>query len=553
MFNNNKNKIKKSSLDSIRVDENEWNSEREESRILMEQIRRNQEAQEALEAQNAPAANAEYTNDAPKKKKAGKNNITSYALDEALNSDYIKMEEDRQKLENEVVDRVRAKIRDTFADRIRTEKNKESFQREIRGKIGEFLQDEAKVITSIEDRDRLTSRIYNLIMGLGPLEDLFNSGFSEIMVSRYDHIFVEKNGKMVNSGVYFGSENELRTIVDQIVQTKGRTVNESSPMVDARLDDGSRVNAVIPSVAVDGTQLTIRRFPEKNLKEDDYLKYGSANRQILDFLRKSVEGRFTTIVSGGTGSGKTTLLNLMSNYLAFDPGLSVVTIEDSCELRLDHPNVRRLETKEAQNKEGTGAVSARALVKNAMRMRPDIVVVGEIRDYTILDFLRLATSGHDGGLTTIHNNSPKTLVDTIQMLAEYDPSVKLSEECVKRLYGNGVDLIVQIKRYPDKRRRISHITHVVGYGADAADELGIPENSNKYDPHGLYIRDIFKWVKTGIDENGIFKGEFRATGYVPKSLLEKAANNGVEFDLDIFKPVDTAEITDSTNTEVPAC
>lgn len=451
----------------------------------------------------------------------------------------VKMQSDqdleRKEQEEDVVKRVRQKVKDLFGDRIKEEKNNDKFKEEIREAIDGALKNEGRFVPTVSDRERLNTRIFNLIMGLGPLELLFTQGYSEIMVTRYDKIFVEEKGKLKLTDVQFASEEELYSIIEQMVSRIGRVINDSNPKADGILEDGSRFNAVLAPVAVDGAELTIRRFPEKMPTEEDYIKFESLDRDILSFLKMAVESKWNLIVSGGTGSGKTSLLNLMSNFLSYDPGLSVVTIEDSCELRINHINVRRYETK-AANASGAGGVTSRDLVKNVMRARPDVVIIGEIRDGTMADFLRLNTSGHEGGMTTVHNDSPEKLESTIQILFQMAKDYNFTENAISRLYANAVDLIIQIKRYSDHVRRISHISHVVGYGKDGAKELGILFKDPDYNPTEVYVRDIFVWRKTGVSENGVFTGKFEATGYVPKGLIEKAEENGVTIDTKLFEP-----------------
>jgi pilus assembly protein CpaF len=469
-----------------------------------------------------------------------KNNGSHSSKDENQTIDNLAEQKQKENIklkeqEELAVQNVRKKIKDMFGDRIKDERNSDKFKKEVHDAIDDSLRDEASLVRTVEHRERLNVRIYNLIMGLGPLELLFTKGYSEIMVSRYDRIFVEDKGKMKLVDVQFGSEEELNSIIEQMVSRIGRTVNSSTPTVDGRMEDGSRFNAVLMPVAVDGAQLTIRRFPEKMPTEEDYIKYESLDYKILRFFKLAVEAKWNLIVSGGTGSGKTSLLNLMSNFLSYDPGLSVVTIEDSCELRINHPNVRRYETKTA-NAAGTGAITSRDLVKNVMRVRPDVVIIGEIRDGTMADFLRLNTSGHEGGMTTVHSDSPEELENTIQILFQMAPDYNnFTENAISRLYADAVDLIIQIKRYSDHVRRISQISHVVGYGKAGAKKLEIAYGDPEYNPTEVYVRDIFVWRKTGVRENGVFEGSFEATGYVPKGLIEKADTNGLTIDENIFK------------------
>lgn len=442
--------------------------------------------------------------------------------------------EEEKALIDEAVIRTQERMKKMFGERLKVERSGETFKRELWYAIEEALKDEGRAIRTVEKREQVTSRIYNLIVGLGPLELLFSSGYSEIMVSRYDKIFFEEQGKMRLSEVRFENEQELRSVLERIVSPIGRVIDDMNPMVDGRLEDGSRFNAVIPPVALDGSHLTIRRFPEKDLKEEDYLEFGSLDQTILTFLKMAVEARLNLIVSGGTGSGKTSLLNLLGNFLGYDPGLAVITIEDSAELRIRHPNVRRYETR-AATAEGKGEVTSRMLVKNSMRERPDIIIIGEIRDGTMADFLRSASSGHDGCMTTVHNNSPEELESTVQILFQMAEDYNFSESAIRRLFANAVDIIIQIKRYPDHVRRISQITHVVGYGKRAAKKLGIAPGNPEYSADEVYLRDIFAWAKTGTGEKETFQGVFRPTGYIPLTAIEKARLYGVDIDTAIFK------------------
>lgn len=487
------------------------------------------ESNKEIERKNPPIATERQSK---KNKKKDPQEVTLEHILQRQTSDIS--QEDKKRKEDEVVVRVRERIKNKFGERIQSELKETTFKGEIKIAIEDALMDEGQDVTTIKDRNRIKERIYNLIMGFGPLEVLFKQGYSEIMVSRFDKIFVEEKGKMKLTNVQFGSEEELCTIIEQMVSRIGRVINDSVPMVDGRLEDGSRINAVIRPISVDGAQLTIRRFPENNLTEKDYLKFDTLDSNILWFLKKAVESKWNIIVSGGTGSGKTSLLNLMSNFLSYDPGLSVVTIEDSCELQINHPNVRRYETRQA-NAAGSGEVTSRMLVKNLMRVRPDVAIIGEIRDGTMADFLRLNTSGHEGGMTTVHNNSPEELESTIQVLFQMAKDYNFTENAISRLYSNAIDLIIQIKRYRDHVRRISHISHVVGYGKLGAKRLGISYDSPEYSPDEVYIKDIFVWKQTGeIGEDGTFVGKFVPTGYVPEGLIDKAMMNGVMIDPKIF-------------------
>ena len=441
----------------------------------------------------------------------------------------------RAKIEGDVMERVRRKMRDQYGDQITQAHDDPEFAKEIRESIDLALQSESNVRT-VRQRENLTGRIYNLIMGLGPLEEIFaDETISEIMVSRYDKVFIERDGKMVLSDVKFSSEEELRMICDQIVSRVGRAVNDAHPLADARLADGSRVNIALPPVSVDGTTLTIRRFPKKKMKPEDYLAFGSCDERMLAFFKMAIEGRFTMIVSGGTGSGKTSLLNLLSNYYCYDPGISIITIEDSCELQIHHGNVRRYETRDA-GASGAAAITARDLVKNSLRQRPDVIIVGEIRDGTIVDFFRAASSGHEGSLTPVHSTSPEMLENTIHQLFQMAKDVNFSEQTQLRMYAGSVDVVVQIERSADYKRRITRVTHVVGYGEMGAAALGISRTDPEYDPHKVYLRDIFRFVETGKSETGEILGSYQPTGYIPKELVRRAYLNRVDYDSSIFQP-----------------
>ena len=472
-----------------------------------------------------------------KKKKKGEDESVNMAdLFDALaeHEDPVRIE-----VENGIVSRIRDRAKGKFGTRILTERDSEEFKNELSAAIEDMLKDEPQL--AMTDRPAMTKRIMALIVGYGPLDELFEKKYNEIMVSRYDRIFVEENGDMVLAGVRFGSEDELQQLIQQIVGGIGRVINQTNPICDGFLPDGSRFNAVLPPIAADGATLTIRRFPEKKLTGEEYLKFGSLDERILKFLKLTVEAKFNLICSGGTGSGKTSLLNLMSNFLSYNPGLSVVSIEDSLELRIAHPNVRREQTRKSTAKDNGGEVTARDLVKNALRQRPDVIVIGEIRDGTMADFLRAAGSGHDGCMTTIHANNPRELEQQVIVLFMMAKDYNLDPDTIRMMYSSSVDIVIQIKRYPDHARRISQIAHVVGYGDYAAEQLGIRPGDPEYDPHKVYVRDIFRWRKTGEDPvTGKFTGVFEPTGYIPKALTEKAANNGVKFDMSMFTPDEEA-------------
>lgn len=432
--------------------------------------------------------------------------------------------------DNEIKKRVREKVSQIFKEKILTQSKNNEFRLQLRDAIAGFLAQEPSLQGDLAKQRVLVQEILNEILGFGPIQDLLEDPeITEIMVTRWDKIYVEKNGKLVLvPEVKFDSDEHLRDIIDKIVQPIGRRIDESEPLVDARLPDGSRVNATIPPISPDGCTLTIRKFAKKKLTGEDYLRFGSLNEKMLQFLKLCVEARCNIIVSGGTGSGKTTLLNMLSNFIpAWE---AIVTIEDSCELQLYQDNVRRLEAR-PPNMEGKGEISIRRLVKNALRMRPDRIIVGEIRDGCVVDMFRAMSSGHDGSLTTIHANSPRDLVDATLPILFGMSDMHFTETAQKMQICSAVDLIVQIERLRDGSRKIVNITHVVGYGKEGATKLKL----KTIEEDKIYLQDIFRFRQTGIDSNGKVVGVFEATGYRPKSIINKIKSAGLEIPDDLFE------------------
>lgn len=367
---------------------------------------------------------------------------------------------------------------------------------------------------SAPDRTRIAQEVADEILGHGPLEPLLRDGeITEIMVNGPNDIFVERAGKIYPVEARFTSDAHLRRTIDKIVGRVGRRVDESSPMVDARLADGSRVNAVIAPIALDGSILTIRKFSADPFTDRDLIAFGTITPQVRDFLRACVLGRRNIIISGGTGSGKTTLLNVMSSYIPHDE--RIITIEDAAELQLRQRHVLRLEARPA-NTEGKGQVSIRELVKNALRMRPDRIVVGEIRDGAALDMLQAMNTGHDGSLTTVHANTPRdslSRVETMVLMAGIDLPVRAIRDQV----ASAVDLIVQQARMKDGSRRVTAITEVEGMESDV-----------------ITLQDLFTFdYAAGRDEDGRFLGSLRSTGLRPK-FTEHLKDLGIELPPDMF-------------------
>ncbi|MBM6400927.1 CpaF family protein [Phycicoccus sonneratiae] len=351
------------------------------------------------------------------------------------------------------------------------------------------------------DRTRIAQEVSDEILGHGPLEPLLRDpDISEIMVNGADMIYVERSGKLYRVETHFSNEAHLRRVIDKIVGRVGRRVDEASPLVDARLPDGSRVNAVINPIALDGAMLTIRKFSQDPYTDADLIAFGTITASVRDFLRACVIGRRNIIISGGTGSGKTTTLNVISSFIPEDE--RIVTIEDAAELQLHQDHVLRLESRPA-NIEGKGSIAIRDLVKNSLRMRPDRIVVGEVRDGAALDMLQAMNTGHDGSITTVHANTPRdslSRLETMVLMA----GVELPVRAIREQVAGAVDLIVQQARLKDGSRRIVAITEVVGMEGDV-----------------VTLQDIFTFDwGAGRDENGRFRGTLISTGLRPKFLTD---------------------------------
>ncbi|WP_405119348.1 ATPase, T2SS/T4P/T4SS family [Pseudomonas leptonychotis] len=353
-------------------------------------------------------------------------------------------------------------------------------------------------------------------VGLGPLEDLLaDRSVSEIMVNAHDDIYVERSGRLEKTPINFSSNSAVLSIIERIISPLGRRIDESSPMVDARLKDGSRVNAIIPPLALRGPCLTIRKFSEKKLTTDDLLTYGSINEPMVEFLRTAVEQRMNIVVSGGTGSGKTTLLNILSNFIPIEE--RVVTIEDAAELKLVQPHVVSLEARPS-NMEGKGQVTIRDLVRNCLRMRPDRIVVGECRGGEALDMLQAMNTGHDGSLTTGHANTPRDMMRRLEVMVLM-AGMDLPVQAIREQIASAVQIVVQQTRFGDGSRRITSITEITGM-----------EQST------ILLNEIFNYQQQGFDENGRVKGFYQATGQVPE-FYEALSSRGINVNMDIFRPV----------------
>jgi pilus assembly protein CpaF len=392
--------------------------------------------------------------------------------------------------------------------------DREAVQAQIVTMLDEALADEG-IQPARVDYMRILESISNEVLGFGPIQSLLDDDTcTEIMVNGHDQVYVERFGKLQQTDVVFDDDAHVMRVIDKIVAPLGRRVDEASPMVDARLPDGSRVNAIISPLSLVGPVLTIRRFPKQPLMVDDLVRLGSMTRDIADFLSASVRARLNIIVSGGTGSGKTTLLNVLSSFIPDSD--RIVTVEDAAELQLVQDHVITLEARPS-NVDGKGAIPIRELVRNCLRMRPDRIIVGEVRGGEALDMLQAMNTGHDGSLTTVHANTPRdtlSRIETMVLMAGMDLPVKAIRDQVSK----AVDLIVQQERMKDGTRKITHITEVQGMEGDT-----------------IILEDIFKFDQVGY-EGGKVIGQFRATGARPKSY-EKFQQMGVNLPVNVFGKV----------------
>jgi pilus assembly protein CpaF len=398
-----------------------------------------------------------------------------------------------------------------------TRVKREDAEPEIRALIGGMVERERdRTPLSLFERENLVGDVLHELFGLGPLEVLLQDpSISDILVNRYDQVYVERLGKLEPTETIFRDERHLQQIIERIVSSIGRRIDESSPMVDARLADGSRVNAIIPPLALDGAVLSIRRFRTDRLGADDLVGRESWTQPMRDFLQAAVACRLNIIVSGGTGAGKTTLLNILSSFI--NDNERVVTIEDAAELKLRQRHVVRLETRPA-NIEGKGAVRQRELVVNALRMRPDRIVVGEVRSEEALDMLQAMNTGHDGSLTTIHANGPREALyrlDTMVAMA----NLNIPEKAIRQQIASAVNMVVQISRMADGTRKVTAVSELTGMEGEV-----------------ITMQDIFLFERSGLGPDGKVRGRFRATGIRPK-CAERLASSGVHLPMDMFEHV----------------
>ncbi|MCW8193489.1 CpaF family protein [Proteobacteria bacterium 005FR1] len=364
-------------------------------------------------------------------------------------------------------------------------------------------------------RQRIIKDLQDEVLGLGPLEALLaDNTVSDILVNGTEPIFVERHGKLQQTSLRFSSDRHLLTIIDRIVSQVGRRIDESSPMVDARLKDGSRVNAVVPPLAIDGPILSIRRFSVDKLTAENLVELGAVTADVIRVLQAAVKSRLNVLVSGGTGAGKTTMLNVLSSFIPHDE--RIVTIEDSAELQLQQIHVVRLETR-PPNIEGRGEVSQRDLVRNSLRMRPDRIIIGEVRGGEAVDMLQAMNTGHDGSLTTIHANTPRDALTRIESMVAMS-GVNLPPKPLRAQIASAIDVVIQLERHEDGKRRLVSVQEINGQEGDV-----------------ITMSEIFAFQREGIDEEGRVLGKLAATGVVPH-FFEHLRRRGMDIGLEVFQP-----------------
>jgi pilus assembly protein CpaF len=390
-------------------------------------------------------------------------------------------------------------------------------QQDLKQRVTTTLQDvlqRDETPMTVTDRSRVAMEVLDDILGHGPLEPyLRDPDVSEIMVNGHDQMYVERDGRIYSVAAGFTDESHLRRTIDKIVTRVGRRIDEASPMVDARLPDGSRVNAVVPPIALDGSLLTIRKFATDPFTMDDLVSFGTMTSPVANLLRACVCGRLNIVISGGTGSGKTTTLNVLSSFVPADE--RIITIEDAAELQLRQDHVLRLESR-PENLEGRGQIAVRDLVRNALRMRPDRIIIGEVRDGAALDMLQAMNTGHDGSITTVHSNSPRdtlSRLETMVLMAGFE----LPERAIREQMASAINVIVHQARLKDGTRRITHITEVDGMEGNV-----------------ITLQDVFAFdFRAGVDANGKFRGTLRGTGLRPR-FLERLADRGISVPPETF-------------------
>lgn len=429
----------------------------------------------------------------------------------------VTADEAREKEYQTIKSDIHAKIIDEMPEALQRAINQSTGdQKEVRRMVENICAEEVRnnpFAVPLGDRERLVDELISEIMGLGPIEPfLQDSSVSEVMVNGPDSIYIERSGHLIKTETRFRNAEHLMHIIDRIVSAVGRRVDESSPMVDARLLDGSRVNVIIPPLSLIGPCLTIRKFSRDVLTVDKMIEFGSFDERMAQFLEACVRGRLNIVVSGGTGSGKTTLLNVLSSYVPESE--RIVTLEDSAELQLHQDNLVTLETRPA-NIEGEGEISMRDLVRNALRMRPDRIIVGEVRTGEALDMLQAMNTGHDGSMTTAHANSARDLLSRLETMVLMS-GMELPLRAIRSQIASAVDIVVQIARMRDGSRKIINISEITGMEGDI-----------------ITMQDLFRFEQQGIDSDGRLRGEFVSEGLRPM-CSEKLELNGIHLPMELF-------------------
>ena len=415
---------------------------------------------------------------------------------------------------------VKARVHRQLLERLNlgslTNRSREEVDAEIRNILRALLaQDDAPL--NLEERSQLIEQILDDVFGLGPLQPLLEDpGVSDILVNTHKSVWVERDGKLTRANIRFRDDEHLLQVIDRIVSAVGRRIDDSSPMVDARLADGSRVNAVIPPLSIDGPHLSIRKFRRDVLSAEDLLRNDTLTRSMLTFLQGCVRARLNILVSGGTGSGKTTFLNMLSEAIPADE--RIVTIEDSAELQLRQPHVVRLETRPA-NIEGSGTVSQRHLVNNSLRMRPDRIIIGEVRGEEAVDMLQAMNTGHDGSLTTLHSNGPRDALGRLETMISM-ANLNIREKAMRAQIASALDLVVHLARLSDGTRKVMSVAEVTGMEGDV-----------------VTMQDIFVFEREGVAQDGRVAGRYRSTGVRPR-CSDRLQSYGISLEESLFVDVD---------------
>jgi len=439
------------------------------------------------------------------------------AVSGALERRLAEMDEHSQLVRQELIDakvRLHRKLIDELNLSALERLSRDQLKSQVAELVTDYVQNE-RILLNGRELQNFIDEVFDELTGLGPLEPLLKDPtVTDILINTHERVFVERYGQLEEVPIRFKDEAHVLRIVNKIVSAVGRRVDESQPMVDARLLDGSRINVAVRPIAVDGPLVSIRKFPDQPFDMDELITVGTLTAQIAEILHAAVRSRLTVLVSGGTGSGKTTLLNALSTFISDKERL--ITIEDAAELRLQQPHVGRMETR-PPNVEGRGEIRQRELVKNALRMRPDRIIIGEVRGEEAFDMLQAMNTGHEGSMTTIHANNPRDALSRLTQMVGM-AGLGMSEDSIRAQITSAITIIVQLQRMSDGRRRVTSLTEVTGM-----------------EQHVIQMQEIFRFVRTGIGEEGQVKGEFRATGIRPL-FLGDLQTKGISFSNHYFDP-----------------